>query len=217
MAQVEYSGGGLRDKEPLVSKLIPVSGQPGVFRRVGADGEVRSYLVRAKDARGRNIKKGAETLAEAKAIRAALVADIRRGEFAEGSRHREGFTTSARAWIKRYAGRTNRGLRVLTREEYERDLELYAIPFIREMPLSEIRAQDLGEFAAWVASRPNRRHPGRPLSANTVRLALAPVKLALATAQQEGLIRSNPVHGLRLAQAVARPKAGPTTTRRERR
>jgi integrase len=76
------------------------------------------------------------------------------------------------------------------------------------MPLSEIRAQDLGEFAAWVASRPNRRDPGRPLSANTVRLALVPVKLALATAHQEGLIRSNPAHGLRLAHAMARSQAG---------
>ena len=35
---------------------------------------------------------------------------------------------------------------------------------------------------------------------NTVRLALAPVKAMLATAVEEGLIRSNPAAGLRIAQ-----------------
>lgn len=188
-------------------KLIAMSGQPGIFRRVDADGEMRCYVVRTKDARGRSIKRTARTLAEARALRSALVVDVRRGEFDDGARSREGFTTYARAWVKRYAGRSSKGLREITRAEYERDLELFGVPFFREMRLGDIRAQDLGEFAAWVASRPNRRHPGRPLAAGTVRLALVPVKLVLATAQQEGLIRSNPAHGLRLAQSVARRPA----------
>jgi integrase len=49
-------------------------------------------------------------------------------------------------------------------------------------------------LAAHVASR--------GVSANTVRLALAPVKALFATAVEEGLIRANPAAGLRISQAT---------------
>lgn len=60
------------------------------------------------------------------------------------------------------------------------------------MRLSEIGPRDLKEYAAKVAAR--------GVSRDTIRLALAPVRLLLATAHEEDLIRSNPAAGLRLAQ-----------------
>jgi integrase len=44
----------------------------------------------------------------------------------------------------------------------------------------------------------------RGVSANTVRLALAPVKALFATALEDGLIRSNPTAGVRVAGATTR-------------
>ncbi len=63
------------------------------------------------------------------------------------------------------------------------------------MPLAAIRPQDVKGYAAHVAARGVAR--------NTVRLAVAPVKALLATAHEEGLIRSNPAAGLRLGRTVA--------------
>ena len=69
------------------------------------------------------------------------------------------------------------------------------------MRLASVRARELKEYARFLASR--------GLARNTVRIALAPVKAMLATAVEEGLIRSNPAAGLRLGRlegaAIARP------------
>jgi integrase len=72
------------------------------------------------------------------------------------------------------------------------------VKFFGRMRLAEIESRDVKEYAAEVAGR---RVGDRPVSANTVRLALAPVKALLATAVEEGLIMSNPSSGLRVAQA----------------
>jgi integrase len=93
------------------------------------------------------------------------------------------------------------------------------------MPLAAIEPRTIKEYAAHIAGRgpacrtcarwadddPRRRScrtcggkgrmPGR-VSPNTVRLAIAPVRALLATAFEEGLIRSNPAAGVRIAQRV---------------
>src|SRR5262249_32264337 len=69
------------------------------------------------------------------------------------------------------------------------------VKFFGRMRLVEIEPRDLKEYAVEVAGR---KVGQRPVSANTVRLALAPVKALLATAVEEGLIRSNPSAGLRI-------------------
>jgi integrase len=63
------------------------------------------------------------------------------------------------------------------------------------MPLAAVRAQHVKAYAAQVAARGVAR--------NTVRLAIAPVKAMLATAHEEGILRSNPAAGLRLGRTVA--------------
>jgi integrase len=70
------------------------------------------------------------------------------------------------------------------------------------MLLTEIRPQHVKAFVRHVSER--RRRGERyakdldPVSQNTVRLALAPVKIVLATAFEEGLIRVNPAAGVRI-------------------
>src|SRR5207253_1758662 len=105
-------------------------------------------------------------------------------------------------WYAGYKGRTSRGLREATREAYGRELGLDpatsqlfepprgAVAFFGRIRLAEIEPRHLKQYAAQLAAR--------GLAAHTVRLALVPVKLLLATAYEEGLIRSNPALGLRL-------------------
>jgi integrase len=68
----------------------------------------------------------------------------------------------------------------------------HAIPFLRRLRLSEIEPRDLKQHAKTIGDK--------GVSAGTVRLALAPVKALLAEAFEEGLIRSNPAAGVRIAR-----------------
>jgi integrase len=160
---------------------------PGIYAREGG-----GYVVMYRDPGGRQRKKTARTLAEARAHQSAIKADLARGEFRRDSGVT--FVDYARAWIESYQGRTSRGFRETTRADYRRELELFAYPFLGRMRLAEIEARHVRELAVRVADGGRR-------SQNTVRLALAPVKALLATAHEEGLIRTNPARGLRIAQA----------------
>src|SRR4051812_33020062 len=162
---------------------------PGIFQRGGR------YVVVFRDPGGRQRKRAAKTLAEARALQATVRADVSRGEYRPVSR--ETFATYATRWIDTYAGRTSRGIREATRDDYRKRLEQDAIPFFGRMRLTEIQPTDLKAFVAKMA--------GRGISKNTVRLGVAPVRALLATAVEEGVLRSNPAIGLRLFVEPASP------------
>jgi integrase len=83
------------------------------------------------------------------------------------------------------------GFRETTREEYRRDLERDAIPFFGRMRLAEIEPRDVKRYVATLLAK--------GLAASSVRNALAPVRACLATAVEEGLIRSgNPASAIRV-------------------
>jgi integrase len=190
---------------------------PGIYRRG------TRYVVRYRDPRGRDRKRFAGTLAEARDLKAQLGADLSRGEYRE--RSKVTFPEYVETWLSTYQGRTSKGIRTETIEEYRRDLHRDAIPFFGRVRLAVIDPRMIKEYAAHIGSRGpacrtctrlpednprrrtcqkcegNGRMPGR-VSPNTVRLALAPVKAMLATALEEGLIRSNPAAGVRIAQPV---------------
>lgn len=155
-----------------------------------------------RDTSGRQRKRSARTLAEARTLKAALTADVKRSEYVEESKMT--FADYARRWIETYDGRTARGVRAGTLRDYRRSLGLDAdgnplgtgaVAYFGRTPVAAIRPQDVKQYAAHVAARGVAR--------NTVRLAVAPVKAMLATAHEEGLIRSNPAAGLRLGRTVA--------------
>lgn len=158
----------------------------GIYKRGGR------YVVTYRDPQGRQRKQFARTLAEARDVKAAMRADVARGEYRTLSRVT--FAEYAPEWIRSYQGRTSRGFRETTRDEYRRDLERDAIPFLGRLRLAEIEPRDIKRYAAHLA--------GRGLSPASVRLGIAPVRALLATAVEEGLIRSNPAAGLRFAQPV---------------
>jgi integrase len=156
---------------------------PGIYKRGSR------YVVRYRDPHGRQRQRSAATLAEARSLRAAMLADVARGEYRALSRVT--FADYAKTWITTYQGRTSRGIRPETVADYKRDLDNDAIPFLGRLRLSEIEPRDIKAYAAHI------QHRGvRPA---TVRLAVAPVRALLATALEDGLIRANPAAGLRIA------------------
>jgi integrase len=163
---------------------------PGIYRRGSR------YVVRFRDPQGRQRQRSACTLAEARALKAALVADVRRGEYRALSR--VSFADYAREWIAGYQGRTGRGIRPETLADYARDLELHALPYFGRRLLAEIEPRDVKGFARTLADA------GKAPA--TVRAVMAPVRALFATAVEEGLIRHNPAAGLRLAGGAARPQ-----------
>jgi integrase len=155
---------------------------PGVYRRGGR------YVVVFRDPAGRQRRRSAATLGEARLLRSSLLADVARGEFRETSRAR--LEDYARDWIRTYEGRTSRGIRPETVAEYERDLELHVLPVLGGRRLSEIEQRDLKALSRHLADK--------GLAAATVRIVMAPVRALFATAVEEGLLRTNPAAGLRL-------------------
>jgi len=150
-----------------------------------------------RDPSGRQRRRSAGTLAEARLLRSSVLADVARGEFRETSRAR--LEDYARDWVRTYEGRTSRGIRPETVHEYERDLELHVLPVIGRRRLSEIEQRDLKALARHLADK--------GLSASTVRIVMAPVRALFATAVEEGLLRTNPASGLRLGGGGARADA----------
>jgi integrase len=71
-------------------------------------------------------------------------------------------------------------------------LRRHAFPFLGRLRLSEIEPRDIKELAKAIGDQ--------GVWAGTARLALAPVKALLAEAFEEGLIRSNPAAGVRIAR-----------------
>ncbi|MBA3383270.1 MAG: tyrosine-type recombinase/integrase [Actinobacteria bacterium] len=180
-----------------MSAKLERTSTPGIYRK-GA-----RYVVVFRDAQGRQRKRSARTIAEARTLKAALTTDVRRNEYVEETRL--AFADYAARWIETYEGRTARGIRAGTLRDYRRALGLDehgeqtgggAVAYFGRTPLASIRPQDVKAYAAHVAARGVAR--------NTVRLAVAPVKALLATAHEEGLIRANPAAGLRLGRAVAK-------------
>jgi integrase len=180
-----------RDARRLVK-----TGTPGIYRRGG------SYVVTGRDLRGKQVKKFARTLAEARVKKAELRADVARGEYRKTLR--VSFANYAAQWIATYDGRTARGIRSGTIRSYRRDLGIDAdgqptgtgaVAYFGRIPLASVTAQDVKAYAAQCAKT--------GLARNTIRLRVAPVKALLATAHEEGLIRANPAAGLRLGRTVA--------------
>lgn len=168
---------------------------PGIYKRGSR------YVVVFRDPSGRQRKRAARTLAEARDLKAALTADVRRGEYRSLSKVT--FGEYVAEWIGSYQGRTSRGIRPETLADYRHDLGLDqdgnatgsgALVFFGRMQLSAIEPRDVKRYAAELAAR--------GLSPSSVRNLLAPVRALLATASEDGLIRGNPAAGLRIVQRV---------------
>lgn len=196
---------------------VPIPKHPGFYTR----GEMVVFPYR--DRLGRQHWGKARTVTEAKRAKAAIQTDVQRGEHRPLAR--VGFATYARQCMAAYQGRTSKTIDPITRADYLARLEQDAIPFFKETPLGAIEPSNIKAFCAHVAARKpscrtcrgeatrrakceackgtGERKGDDLVSANTVRLALAPMKVVFATAFEDGVIRVNPAAGVRVVSPRA--------------
>jgi len=194
----------------MAAQRIPIEKHPGFYE------QGRSIVFPYRDRQGRQHWGKARTITEARRAKAAIETDVARGEYRPQAR--TGFATYARSCLASYQGRTSKAIDPITRADYLARLEQDAIPYFGERTLGSIDPSDVKAFCAHVAGRKPacltcRGKQGKretckacdgtgtregTVSANTVRLALAPLKLVLATAFEDGVIRVNPAAGVRM-------------------
>jgi integrase len=171
---------------------------PGIFKRG------RRYVVVWRH-RGRQRKESFRTIAEAREAQGR-----RRMPGERQPPTRQWFEDYAMRWLDTYQGRTARGLSDTTRADYRRSIEAYAIPFFRRYRLSEIDPPDVRAFVRSLAES--------GMKTTSVRKNVAPLKALLATAVDDGALRSNPALGQRIHvshHAVNGPKGARAMSREE--
>jgi integrase len=169
-----------------MSRDLIKTSTPGVYKRGNR------YCVIVRDWQGKQRKRSARTLAEARKLKASLTTDVERGEFVDS---RITFAQYAPEWIDAYRGRTDKGVKPETLTDYRKTLERDALPFFGRMRLSHIRPSDIKRYAQELEAK--------GVSVGTVRVKLAPVKALLADALEDGVIRSNPAAGVTIKSAPA--------------
>ncbi|HJQ66758.1 MAG TPA: tyrosine-type recombinase/integrase [Gemmatimonadales bacterium] len=169
-----------------MSQRLQKTKTPGVYRRGSR------YVVTYRDQHGTPRKRSARTLAQARDLKAELTADLRRGDYRHETRL--SFADYMQEWMQTFNGRTSAGIRPETLKDYHADLRRDALPYFGRMQLAAITPRDIKNFAALLTQR--------GLKPSSVRNILAPLRALLATAYEDGLIRSNPCTGLRISQRV---------------
>ncbi|HMJ72949.1 MAG TPA: phage integrase SAM-like domain-containing protein [Solirubrobacterales bacterium] len=184
------AGPGCGDKRRLRKTKTP-----GVFKRLGAKGDVIGYVCVFRSA-GRQRKRSAPTYEEARRIKRESETDRDRGELQ--GRTTITFLRYLDEWVERHRGQGRRGFRENTRDEYRRLIGAYVRPYFSgRLKLTELTTYELARFLDWLADEGEQR---KRLSDRTIANISMPIRAALATAKREGLIRHNPAQGLALPQ-----------------
>lgn len=140
---------------------------------------------------GRQVAKSFRTLSEARRFKA----NVDGGDTQPTSSRT--FRAYAAEWIDTYSGRTSKGVSDSTRASYRDALERIAVPYFGTVKLDRLDAPALKSYVAHLAEQGH--------SPASVRRYYAPVRALLATAFEDGLIRSNPAAGVRVVVEDSRP------------
>lgn len=179
----------------MAAKLTKTT-QPGIFRRHAKDctgGRCDCAYVVVWRHRGKQHKATFRTLTEAREAKGNKDAGDRRPVA------RCTFEDYFREWIETYAGRTARGFSETTRPEYRRPIEAHAMPRWGTWKLADIEPADVRDLFGAM------RKKGATTSA--IKKLRAALSAMFATAVEDGLIRSNPVQGVRIpAPATPEPE-----------
>jgi integrase len=185
---VREDGGGCGDKRRLVKTKTP-----GVFKRIDGGGNIVGYVAVIRVA-GKQRKRNATTYDAARRIKRESETDRDRGEIQEPTTI--AFLPFLDEWVERYRGQGRRGFRENTRDEYRRLIGYYAQPyFSARLKLVDVSTFQLARFVDWLADEDEQ---GKRLSDSTIANIVIPLRAALTTATNEGLIRHNPSQGLTL-------------------
>jgi integrase len=166
-----------RTTNPDSRKAVAVEGHPGIFQKGSR------YQVRYRHD-GRQVAKSFRTLTEAKRFRGKVETGDARPTSSEP------FRTYALRWLDTYTGRTAKGLSASTRASYRDAITRRAVPYFGTAKLDRLDAPKVRDYIRHLAKQGH--------SPATVRRYYAPVRALLATAYEDGLLRSNPAAGVRV-------------------
>lgn len=187
----------------MASKL-ETTNTPGIFRRhsKGCRREGRcdcAYVVVWRH-RGRQCKETFRTLSEAREAKAQREAGDRRPAA------RVSLEDYFAEWIESYAGRTARGFSETTRPEYRRPIEAHVLCRWGTWRLADVEPSDVRDLFGELRRKDSATTSG-------IKKLRAALSALFATALEDGLVRSNPIQGVRIPAArhqeetEARPKA----------
>jgi integrase len=171
---------------------LETTGTPGIFRRHASDcprkGRCECSYVVVWRHRGRQHTATFRTFAEAREGKGNRDAGDRRPVA------RVGFEDYFEGWIKSYAGRTARGFSARSRSLYRRSIEAHALPRWRTWKLADIEPADVRQLLTAI------RDDG--VSTSGMKGLRSALSALFATAVDDGLLRSNPVRGVRIPGAA---------------
>lgn len=188
------SSGGVGGHD-MASKLEKTT-TPGIFRRHAAScerGRCSCPYVVVWRHRGRQHTDTFRTLAEAREAKGNRDAGDRRPVA------RVSFGDYFEEWIETYSGRTARGFSETSRVDYRRAIGVNALPRWCGWKLAEVEPADVRDLLG------ARRKAGD--STVAIKKLRAALSALFATALEDGLVRSNPVRGVRVPSAPAGAEA----------
>jgi len=150
---------------------------PGIYRR-------GTRYVITWEYRGQQHKESFATLTEAREAKGNRNAGEKR------PRSRVRFGDYFDEWIETYAGRTSRGFSETTRPEYRRPITTHAMPRWKTWKLSEVEPADVRDLFGKM-----RRED---CSTSQIKKTRAALSVMFATALEDGVLRSNPILGVRI-------------------
>ena len=191
-----------------MAKLATTS-TPGIFRRhvTGCGGEGRcdcSYVIVWRH-RGKQHKATFRTYTEAREAKGSREAGDKRpaSKASLGDYYAE--------WIEGYAGRTSRGFSETSREEYRRTMARHVLPKWRGWKLADVEPTDIRGLL--------RSLRDADKSTSEIKKVRATLSAMFATAVEDGVLRSNPVQGIRIPASRTEGEPGEerakSLTRRE--
>lgn len=151
----------------------------------GDHGKGKRWQVRWRDASGKQRKENCDKKAKADARAAEIENELNRGTYVDRATRRQDFRTFAESWREAAIHRDR------TESNVERALRLHVYPLLGDRAISSIQRSDV---RAWVKDRSAEL---APISLRTPWNALSAV---MAAAVADGLMASNPCHGVELPE-----------------
>ena len=163
----------------------------GIYDRVLANGRRVFDIVydlprRSPGKRHQKWERGFSSLSKAKARRAAVVTDSRRGTYVEPAK-----TTLGEFMMSRFEARHDVGaIRDTTHDSYKRHLENHVVPVLGGVRLQDLTTVDLNKL--WAKLAKSGRLDGKGgLSSKTIRTLNHLISQTLVDAQVQGLVVKN--------------------------
>ncbi len=176
----------------------------GIYDRVLANGRRVFDIVydlprRSHGKRNQKWERGFSSLSKAKARRAAVVTDLRRGTYVEPAKITLGEFMMGRVEARHDVG----AIRDTTHEGYKRHLENHVVPVLGGVRLQDLTTVDLNML--WAKLAKSGRLDGKGgLSSRTIRALNHLISQTLVDAQVQGVVVKNVAVGVTLP-AVTRP------------